>query len=176
VTTIASDGKTVAADSLRVGGGEIIDATTPKLVIYQKMLFGFTGTMALFRPAVRWYELGAKPGEQPNVGDDKAHWSLYRFLPEGADRYPSRRARVATTPWVRFMRVPRQRGPLRSPRSSTPIPAGRFSSTPFRSSTRWSSGTATSTASRNVTHNSGNRLVYGHFCNMVTGKTRSTDF
>jgi hypothetical protein len=87
VTTIASDGKTVAADSLRVGGGEIIDATTPKLVIYQKMLFGFTGTMALFRPAVRWYELGAKPGEQPNVGDDKAHWSLYRFLPEGADRY-----------------------------------------------------------------------------------------
>jgi ATP-dependent HslUV protease subunit HslV len=87
MTTIASDGNMVAADSLRVGGGEVIDQSTPKLRFFDGSLFGFTGCMALFEPAMRWYKAGAVPGEQPVASMKEGHWSLYRFTKAGATRY-----------------------------------------------------------------------------------------
>lgn len=86
MTTIASDGKTVAADGLRVRSGEIIDRETVKLRIESGELFGLTGVLAVFEAAMAWYLAGATPGGQPKAGPDD-HWTLFVFRPEGVEKF-----------------------------------------------------------------------------------------
>jgi hypothetical protein len=86
MTTIASDGKTVAADGLRCRGAEIIDRETPKLRISKSTLFGLTGTFAVFTAAMEWYHSGVKPGEQPKGGADD-WWTLYVFRRYGVEKF-----------------------------------------------------------------------------------------
>lgn len=75
MTTIATDGRTIAADGLRVMGSSIVARNEKKIRIRDGRIFAFTGTYAAFEPAVTWYLDGAAPDKRPATSADDG-WSL----------------------------------------------------------------------------------------------------
>ena len=75
MTTIATDGRTIAADGLRCAGSSIISKTEKKIRVREGHVFAFTGLYAAFEPAIAWYLAGHEAGKQP-VGDKDDSWSL----------------------------------------------------------------------------------------------------
>lgn len=86
MTTIATDGKTVASDSRRCCGTELVDDETVKIRQVNGTTYAITGTFPLLLAAIEWHQKGAVPGEQPK-GNEKDQWSLLVLKPEGVDRY-----------------------------------------------------------------------------------------
>ncbi len=84
MTTIACDGKTVAADGLSCCGDERIETDTKKLIVDGQHIYGITGDYPIFDAAVKWYLEGAKPGEQPKASSEKngGGWSFLVFKPD----------------------------------------------------------------------------------------------
>lgn len=64
-TTIATDGKTIAADGLRCAGSERVSLTEKKIRIVNGTIYALTGDYACFNPAIKWHRDGADPGKQP---------------------------------------------------------------------------------------------------------------
>lgn len=92
MTTIASDGKTVAVDGLRVCGSEIIDLDTPKIGQGDDCVYGFAGAARYFEPALRWHVLRGEENPPPHPGrsaDQSERWSLFVFTPGQVVRYSS---------------------------------------------------------------------------------------
>lgn len=84
MTTIASDGKTVAADGLSTFIDERVNHDYRKITLFEHdKLFGFTGKEAIFKPAIVWYLGGADPDKIPKAKD----WGLYVFTLQGVDRF-----------------------------------------------------------------------------------------
>jgi hypothetical protein len=84
MTTIASDGTTVAADGLYVCGTEIIARNKVKLLAIDGTLYGFTGSYRLFDSAIRWHKSPVTaraplPALDPQDKDDS--WRLLVFKP-----------------------------------------------------------------------------------------------
>lgn len=75
MTTIATDGRTIAADGLRCAGSSIISKTEKKIRIRDGRVFAFTGLCAAFEPAIAWYLDGHEAGKQP-VAEKDDSWSL----------------------------------------------------------------------------------------------------
>lgn len=75
MTTIATDGVTIAADGLRCAGSSIISKTEKKIRVRDGRVFAFTGIYAAFEPAIEWYLAGHEAGKQP-VADKDDSWSL----------------------------------------------------------------------------------------------------
>lgn len=70
MTTIASDGRTVAADGLRVVGQEPVERSCQKLKIIDGTIYGITGTYAYFEPFIAWHREGGDVEKAPKVRGD----------------------------------------------------------------------------------------------------------
>lgn len=78
MTTIAWDGKTVAADS-RASAGNMIDAhAIVKLIRSGDTIYGKLGLNALGDPLIEWYESGANPKDIPSVKEGDATLLVFR--------------------------------------------------------------------------------------------------
>jgi hypothetical protein len=86
VTTIATDGKTVASDSRRCAGSELIDECTVKIKTVGGTTYAITGTFACFLAAIEWHQKGAIPGDQPK-GTEKDYWTLLVMTEDAVDKY-----------------------------------------------------------------------------------------
>lgn len=82
MTTIASDGITVAADGLIVKGTERIRTDAVKVTQRGGYTFAATGHTAAMEPAIAWFLAGAKPADKPGMG-----WSLIVFHPDRCESY-----------------------------------------------------------------------------------------
>lgn len=79
MTTVASDGKTVAADGQTSNGAEINNIDIVKIKASGNAVLGFAGLSAL-RPVVfEWWEKGADPSEVSGPMKDQ-EWGLGVFL------------------------------------------------------------------------------------------------
>lgn len=70
MTTIACDGKTIAADGRQVSGNCITMEDFQKVVEWDGIVYAFTGNASLFYPMMRWHKAGADVKECPQVGKD----------------------------------------------------------------------------------------------------------
>lgn len=75
MTTISTDGVTIAADGLACIGNEIVQWNCPKIVVRAGRIYAVTGSDALGRVAIDWHVAGADPSKLPVAGAD-ASWSL----------------------------------------------------------------------------------------------------
>jgi hypothetical protein len=76
MTTIATDGVTVASDSQRVAGSERIDLATKKIQVRGGHVFAFTGDFGCFDAAIDWFLTEPfDPEKAPKVSKDGS-WSL----------------------------------------------------------------------------------------------------
>lgn len=75
MTTIATDGRTVAADGMSCVGDEIIDLEAQKIIVKHGRVYAITGSHPLGMAAIDWHMAGATPGSQPGAGGD-IEWSL----------------------------------------------------------------------------------------------------
>jgi hypothetical protein len=88
MTTIACDGRTIAADTLGTCGSE--KSTTPrqKIVVDEGHVYGFTGNWAFFAPARKWHAAGADPASVPK-GNKDGDWQLLVFGSDEVVTYSS---------------------------------------------------------------------------------------
>ncbi len=91
MTTIATDGVTIAADGLRTWGGQIISRRTRKITVADKRVYAFCGTFPLFGPAVKWHCDGADVASVPRGDgeDGNENWWLLVIDRDGLKRYTS---------------------------------------------------------------------------------------
>ena len=78
MTTIATDGKTVAADGRETRGWEITNNNAVKLRVGRnphggRAIYACTGEFSVFEAAIEWAQNGARPGDVPKADED---WSL----------------------------------------------------------------------------------------------------
>lgn len=86
VTTITSDGKTVAADGLRVAGDEPSVHDAVKIERIGDAIVGFCGTWFFRDAAVKWWRDGAVPDQMPKTADNYS-WDLLVFKAGGVTVY-----------------------------------------------------------------------------------------
>lgn len=84
MTTIATDGRVIAADGRFTWGDEIISEDMEKIVHSGPHVYGFTGTTIMMRPAIDWFEKGGDPETVPGKGNDKMDWTLLVITAEQA--------------------------------------------------------------------------------------------
>lgn len=86
MTTIACDGKILAADSQRNAGSECIDRATQKIVVEHGYVYALTGNCACFGPARKWHAEGADPAKVPTAPKDGC-WTLLVFSRDKVTTY-----------------------------------------------------------------------------------------
>lgn len=87
MTTIASDGFTVAADGRVVAGDEFISDKNVKLRQVKGRVIGFCGVMAYMSPAIEWLEDGANPSQIKELWLEGKDWCMIVFDPDCARCY-----------------------------------------------------------------------------------------
>jgi ATP-dependent protease HslVU (ClpYQ) peptidase subunit len=83
MTTIATDGVTIAADGQRTAGSERIGLNAKKIIVRDGRIFALTGTVGLFEAAIRWFLAGAEAGKAPK-GAEEDSWRLIVIDKTGA--------------------------------------------------------------------------------------------
>ena len=63
MTVIAYDGKTLAADRLKLSND--LKTITKKIMVKNNIVFAITGTLCHFEPLIDWYIKGANPNDYP---------------------------------------------------------------------------------------------------------------
>jgi hypothetical protein len=86
MTTIATDGVTIASDSQRVVGSERVDLCTKKIIVRDNRIFAFTGVLNVFAPAIEWFEAGRAPEKAPKT-DAHDSWCLIVIDGDGLRTY-----------------------------------------------------------------------------------------
>lgn len=77
MTTIATDGVTIAADGLRCSGDEPLSYAERKLVVDSGVIYAFMGDFAAMPAAIAWHKAGADPREAPRHWDGPdGGWTL----------------------------------------------------------------------------------------------------
>jgi hypothetical protein len=91
MTTIACDGRTIAADGLRVIGNEVVTRSERKIFHRHGRIYAVTGVAMCLDAAIEWHNAGAKRGEMPVIGEGKEDdaYSLLVVEPHGVRRYSS---------------------------------------------------------------------------------------
>lgn len=74
MTTIATDGITIAADGLGVCGSERTWRDAKKLKVVGKRIYGITGDAPVFDALIQWHEDGAAPEKIPKI--ENPTWRL----------------------------------------------------------------------------------------------------
>jgi hypothetical protein len=84
MTTIATDGRTIAADGLRrTGWGCKMDMTVEKIHVRYGRIYALAGSYALVTPAIEWHHKGADPHDLPRCEKDDG-WSLMVLERDGS--------------------------------------------------------------------------------------------
>lgn len=65
MTTVAWDGKSVAADSMAVAGGYVKPQKAVKIRRVRETVYACTGSFSLFEPMIAWHQSGADPKDLP---------------------------------------------------------------------------------------------------------------
>lgn len=86
MTTIASDGVTVAADGLRCGGDEPTGQNAIKIERIGGIVVGFSGTWFYRDPAIKWWLNGCPEDKMPKISGTY-YWDLILFRPAGVTVY-----------------------------------------------------------------------------------------
>ncbi|MGE3064106.1 MAG: hypothetical protein AB7K67_00850 [Hyphomicrobiaceae bacterium] len=74
MTTIATDGTTIAADGRRLwNGGQIAGDAHQKIVVRDNYIYALTGLAPMFEPMIAWHRRGAPVDDLPKMGSD-AEW------------------------------------------------------------------------------------------------------
>jgi hypothetical protein len=87
ITTVASDGRSVASDSQRVSGSERVDLATRKIQYRGGHVFAFTGDFGFFDPAIDWYLKQPLDIEKAPKASKDGGWSLLVLDPNHIMRY-----------------------------------------------------------------------------------------
>lgn len=82
MTTIASDGVTIAADGLALLGDEPVRTDTKKIVSLNGRVFGFTGSHRFQNAAINWVLAGCKPEDHPAPKDKEDAWTVAEYFPD----------------------------------------------------------------------------------------------
>jgi hypothetical protein len=72
MTTIATDGITIAADTASFFGNILHRKDKTKLVVRHGRIYTISGTAAILESAIKWHHAGADPNDAPKHGD----WNL----------------------------------------------------------------------------------------------------
>lgn len=99
MTTIAFDGRTIAADGMRTWGSEIRGLSFQKLRTRGGCIFGFTGLAPLFDMMIDWHLAGAHVAQLPQLHGDNI-WTLIIIDREGLGKYTN------TCPYVERFEPP----------------------------------------------------------------------
>lgn len=70
MTTIATDGQTMAADGLLVCGGLILSRTAVKIARKRHVVLALTGPAGAMEALADWAECGCPPEGVPEIGED----------------------------------------------------------------------------------------------------------
>lgn len=73
MTTIATDGVTIAADGLRMWGSERRGTDFQKIIMRHGRIYAFTGMAPMMDPMIGWHHEGANVDALPKMGTD-AEW------------------------------------------------------------------------------------------------------
>lgn len=65
MTTIAWDGKSVAADSMAMSGNYVMPKRAVKICRIGETVYAGTGSASLFNPMIKWHHGGADPKDLP---------------------------------------------------------------------------------------------------------------
>ena len=87
MTTIATDGITIAGDGRRMFGDEIRGDDHKKIRVVDGKIYAFSGAAALFGPAVKWYQDGHDAKSVPK--EDNNTWVLVVIDQSGLTRITS---------------------------------------------------------------------------------------
>lgn len=83
MTTIAWDGKTVAADSQAQCGDYRIPESVKKIRRVGDTVYALTGQASMFGPMIAWHQAGAHPDSVPKCSDDDANNSGLMVFKDG---------------------------------------------------------------------------------------------
>jgi hypothetical protein len=87
MTVVATDGKTIAADSLTTFGYERSGQPAQKIVCKGGKIYAYAGVTCLFPVLIDWHLKGADPGSMPKMGDEE--WSMLVIDRDGMNLYSS---------------------------------------------------------------------------------------
>lgn len=85
MTTIATDGKTIAADRRRVSGSRLVNDSTIKIKVAHGRIYALTGVWAYFDAAIAWHHAGADPEKMPKTAKDD-DWRLIVIERDGSGK------------------------------------------------------------------------------------------
>lgn len=83
MTTIATDGRTIAADGQQTAGNERVTQDAVKIVMRNRVIYGLTGHSGLLEPLIAWHQAGAAVVDLPK-GDS---WSLIVIDQDGLSAF-----------------------------------------------------------------------------------------
>jgi ATP-dependent protease HslVU (ClpYQ) peptidase subunit len=89
MTTIATDGVTIAADGLAARGDEVCRQDVKKIREKDGVIYAMSGPLPIFAPLMEWHSNGAKVADVPQVHSD-LEWGLLVISNAGAFEYSSR--------------------------------------------------------------------------------------
>lgn len=75
MTLIVTDGKTIAADGLRMFGPEAHDTKVRKIKVVPPHIYAFAGIVSVKDALIDWHVSGADPAKRPHAGADQC-WEL----------------------------------------------------------------------------------------------------
>lgn len=89
MTTIACDGRTIAADGLKLYASfDIVQLDAKKLKVVGDRIYAITGSFVAFGPCIDWHMKGAAPDDKPKIDD----WYLivvdFNGVTRYSDKYP----------------------------------------------------------------------------------------
>jgi hypothetical protein len=76
MTTIATDGRTIAADGASFFGWERATHVKRKLMVRDGLVFGLSGNGSMLPPLMAWYASGHVPKDVPKDSEKSDGWSL----------------------------------------------------------------------------------------------------
>ena len=83
MTTICTDGRTVAADGKSCLGDRPVSLRTQKIVVSNGTLYALSGPECMIRPIIEWWERGHDHATVPVAKDEGCAWTLMVIDPGG---------------------------------------------------------------------------------------------
>lgn len=86
MTTIITDGITIASDGMICSGGARVSMKDKKILVEDGVIYALAGTQCLMRPLIDWVKAGADVEKAPKAGTDNS-WGLLVIDRSGARHY-----------------------------------------------------------------------------------------
>lgn len=99
MTTIACDGRTIAADSRSTFGTLPAERPSQKLLVRDGRVFAVCGLDGLLERLADWHDAGADPTKMPIVGPEQG-WEMHVVTRRGAYRFSNTAPVAVKVDWV----------------------------------------------------------------------------